>query len=298
MRRLAVFAVLAVVCAAITGGAPAAVAPSARVALRIDAVLPSGSLSFVGSGTIDGAHGLSALDFTTTSGVRFQAIIASSSQLTVFLKGPSLNVAHGLTWARTDGAASAPLFDPALPLHLVAHHGAKVGAKTIDGAGLTGYTVALSTAEARLLSPAASGATLRRGLAGTVWLTDTGVLREFYANVPYGSGHATIDEQFLAATSPIHLALPKAATVFDPRADAPENEIRRAMPDVESYNADNGARGYSGMTPAALRRYDRKLSPQLKVVRASTTEYCIQVTVNGVTAKKDGPAATIMLGRC
>jgi hypothetical protein len=300
MRRFAAPAVvLAVLAALLAGGASAADPPSARFSLRIDTTIGGEPMSVVGTGVIDGAHGLTAMDFTKTYYGRFQAIVVSSPQLTVFLKGEDPSLFAYRTWTRRDGAANAPFFDPSLPLRLVTQHSATVGAKTVDGTALTGHTVVLSAADARLLAPKASSSMLQHGFSGTVWLTDAGELREFYATVPYGSGRATINEHFLPATSPIHIALPAAATVYDTKADAAMTAVHWAVAMVEVYDAENGTRGYSGMTTSVLkRRYGKDIPAGLEVVSSSKSSYCIQATVKGFTAKKVGPRGLTILGRC
>ena len=93
-----------------------------------------------------------------------------------------------------------------------------------------------------------------------------------------------------------------------------EENVRTAIASIESYNADNFPRnpndpdpltsttdsGYSGMTMAILRTvYDTNLPhDHVKLVRASRTTYCIQSTVYGQTAFKNGPAANVALGHC
>ncbi len=92
---------------------------------------------------------------------------------------------------------------------------------------------------------------------------------------------------------------------------AASNLVRSVLPDVESYNADNTASpndvdgnastgGYAGMTVAILRRrYDRAFPVRaVSVVRSTRGSYCVQATVKGETASKNGPAAPILLHRC
>jgi hypothetical protein len=88
--------------------------------------------------------------------------------------------------------------------------------------------------------------------------------------------------------------------------------IYHAIPLIESYNADNipaGSHdpdaavsrtdsGYSGMTIAALTRYDATLPKQVVLVRASRWSYCVQSSLYGQTAFKNGPEAKVALGHC
>jgi len=89
--------------------------------------------------------------------------------------------------------------------------------------------------------------------------------------------------------------------------------VLQTLPDIESYNADNvpaGSHdpdaavsrtdsGYSGMTIARLTRYDAALPQQhVVLVRASRTSYCVQSSLYGQTAFKNGPSAKVALGHC
>lgn len=90
--------------------------------------------------------------------------------------------------------------------------------------------------------------------------------------------------------------------------------VRTSIASIESYKADNVPHGrydpdratsttdsgYSGMTIALLgRNYDMKLPHEhLKLVRVSRTSYCVQSTVDGQTAFKNGPAAPLAFGHC
>ena len=81
--------------------------------------------------------------------------------------------------------------------------------------------------------------------------------------------------------------------------------IRTSIASIESYKADNVPHGrydpdratsttdsgYSDMTIALLgRNYDMNLPHEhLKLVRVSRTSYCVQSTVDGQTAFKNGP---------
>jgi hypothetical protein len=71
----------------------------------------------------------------------------------------------------------------------------------------------------------------------------------------------------------------------------------RYDPDRATSTTDSG---YSGMTIALLgRNYDMKLPHEhLKLVRVSRTSYCVQSTVDGQTAFKNGPAAPLAFGHC
>jgi type IV pilus assembly protein PilA len=88
--------------------------------------------------------------------------------------------------------------------------------------------------------------------------------------------------------------------------------VRAAVPAVETYFADNVGTGtdadssatttkYSGMTVPLLQAIDTAV----KLTSVATTgtanaheDYCISSTVSGKTAKKDGPAADVVVGTC
>jgi len=75
------------------------------------------------------------------------------------------------------------------------------------------------------------------------------------------------------------------------------SDVRALTADVEQWNADH--RGYAGMTLAGLEHYDPVITKTGdRIVRATRTSYCIESTTRGETAFKDGPSATIALGRC
>jgi type IV pilus assembly protein PilA len=72
--------------------------------------------------------------------------------------------------------------------------------------------------------------------------------------------------------------------------------VRAAVPAVENYFADNNS--YAGMTPANLRStYDQGISSSLVVRTATATSYCIQDTVGGQNARKNGPGARVEEGQ-
>ena len=87
--------------------------------------------------------------------------------------------------------------------------------------------------------------------------------------------------------------------------NAAMGNVRTSIASIESYNADNVPhgrydpdpatsrtdRGYAGMTITLLAHaYDTNLPhDHLKLVRASSRNYCVQSTVDGQTAFKNGP---------
>lgn len=122
---------------------------------------------------------------------------------------------------------------------------------------------------------------------------------------------ATIVVTVNGTTTAVGTATAYKAFMIRAHQSAATNNIRAMLPDVESYNADNvgtaadadhnrATHGYAGMTIAILRhRYDTTLSFRGDtIVRTTRTSYCVQATVKGETAFKNGPAARITIGRC
>jgi hypothetical protein len=281
---------------------------SARFDLHIDTVGFSGStFSAVGSGTIDGARKLSSYDFVA-NGKHFTAVIGASPQLTVFLAGETVqNLPNRSTWAREDGGTAAPMVDPGLALRLDTRRGRTLGSTQLDGVRTTKLALTVGLPDAALLAPMRSKSALRRGVPVLVWVDGAGNVRRLHAVVSAGSTRTIVDERLSGFGTPARVTRPSSRTVWDHRLEDAERLIRSALLSIEPYNADNSsggkddpkprATGYTGMTVALLRRYDPKLR-NVKIVRANDWTFCVQATVNGITAKKDGPSATIMAGGC
>jgi hypothetical protein len=70
-----------------------------------------------------------------------------------------------------------------------------------------------------------------------------------------------------------------------------------ADPDLATSTKDHG---YAGMTMALLgSEYDLTIPQKhLLLVRTSTASYCVQDTIDGRTAFKNGPSASVAFGRC
>jgi hypothetical protein len=72
--------------------------------------------------------------------------------------------------------------------------------------------------------------------------------------------------------------------------------VRSAIPAIEAYAADHN--GYQGVSAAVLKAsYDSGISG-VEIVRASAQTYCVQSTVDGQTAAKDGPGGAIVAAVC
>jgi hypothetical protein len=83
--------------------------------------------------------------------------------------------------------------------------------------------------------------------------------------------------------------------VSEPTRDA-EADVRGSIPAVEAYYVDHGT--YAGVTVEVLRRlYDPRL-PDVKIVSATGSSYCVESTVGGVTYSKHGPTSDIVEGDC
>ena len=162
--------------------------------------------------------------------LRYKAVLSASPKLTLFLFGSSIpNLQEGVTWARSDGTAVAPLMDPSLPLML----------KRGRALGGGRYRVRIAGADAALLAPIASRDQLRRGFTGTTWLDKARHVIRFKATVPFGSSRATIDERFSGFGAPVKIALPRPETVYDPSVEVVRRLVVAALADIEAFNADH-----------------------------------------------------------
>jgi hypothetical protein len=75
-----------------------------------------------------------------------------------------------------------------------------------------------------------------------------------------------------------------------------QTNLRAAIPGIEAWNADHGT--YAGMTVKKLRaKYDYGI-PDIKIVRASKSSYCVESTAAGETWSYRGPAGPLARGRC
>jgi len=311
MPSVALVSCLVAAALAASSGASPGASPNryAQFVLQIDVAGPSGSIQLAGRGAADAQEHRAQIDLSSANGLEFQTVVSSVAHLTVFLTGGSVtNLPDGKTWARSDGAAAAPLFDPGVPLRIAAPHGTVLGTATIGGVAATEYAIVVHQPEAALLAPAAPASVLAHGLPAKLWLDPAGHPLRFTATVPFGKATAAIDETLSGFGEHVYLKLPPASAVWDPRVDKVTADVRSAIPSIESYRADNdsGGRydpsktetGYEGMTVAYLRKtYDLSLRPQLRIVRATRTSYCVEETRDGITVMKNGPSAPFVVGR-
>ena len=86
----------------------------------------------------------------------------------------------------------------------------------------------------------------------------------------------------LAIAVPSYLGFRDRAT-----RSANQANLRAAIPSIETFSADNvgtstdadatlATTGYDGMSPTFLRNIDAGLSPDLRVITATTTSYCVE----------------------
>ncbi len=97
----------------------------------------------------------------------------------------------------------------------------------------------------------------------------------------------------LAIAIPSYLSFRTRANVSAAKAN-----VRAAVPGMEGFNADHST-GYTGVTLTKLQQsYDQGIK-NIKIVRATSTSYCIQNTTPGtVTYHKGGPNGDIVSGVC
>jgi hypothetical protein len=299
MRRLVLplLVLAAALCASEALAAPVRTAQqSALFVVHMKITGTGGTVSVAGNGKIDGRRRLSTFVFTA-NGKHFSAVIGASPLLTVFLKGETLrHLPNGSTWVREDGATAAPLFDPAVALRLGSRLGPALGTAPVGGATTTKHAIRVGLPGAALLAPMQSRQQLRHGLPAVVWVDGSGNVRRFRALIVRGTTSFHIDELLSAFGTPARVTRPPARSVFDQRQSDAEALVRSVQPDIAKYKADKS--GYTGMTATYLRsHYDRTLR-DTTIVRATATSYCVQATVNGITAKQDGPRALIIAGTC
>lgn len=290
MRR---FAVVSLSLLAALAATSAANATSAHVVLRIQTQDSGGLTTIEARGSTETSQRRSKLDLELSNGVnevRYKAVLSASTKLTLFLFGGTMqSLPKGVIWARTVGAGVAPLMDPSLPLRL----------KRGRALGGGRYQMRIAGADAVLLAPAASRDQLGHGFIGTVWLDNAGHVTRFTATVPFGSERETIDERLSGYGAAGRIALPRIETVYDPSVEMVKQLVRAALPSLEAWNSDHPTTGYAGATAAKIRsRYDNTFSKQLEIVRATRQTYCIEATLNGITAKDEGPAGPVTVGRC
>lgn len=79
-------------------------------------------------------------------------------------------------------------------------------------------------------------------------------------------------------------------------ASSAKSNVRASIPAIEAWNADHGT--YAGMTVRELRvKYDYGI-PDVKIVKASKSAYCVESTAGGETWSYRGPTRGFVAGGC
>jgi hypothetical protein len=97
----------------------------------------------------------------------------------------------------------------------------------------------------------------------------------------------------LLATGLIVVTASAAGT--SPRHCCPQDWVQLASGAAASYALEHG--GYDGLTSDALDHYDSRVR-YVDVVRADASTYCLESTIAGRSAFKNGPSARVLLGTC
>lgn len=290
MRRLAVSsAVLVCLLSVANAQARPRVAPeTALFSLRMSEILTTDPVWFAGTGKIDRAEGLSSFEYSS-GGVRFSYVMAATPEFTLFVKN-----SLGGGWIK----ASAPdIIDPAAVLRLGTRGGHAVGIERMGGAQTTKYAMILGPADARLLSPGSTAQDVAGGLKIFTWVDGAGAVRRLLTTLRIIGRTYVVDERLAAFGTAVHVTRPTIPVTPPPAATGPvEALLTSSLPSIEAYKYAHGT--YAGMTAALLRAtYDAGF-PDVVIVRATATTYCVEATSRNVTAHKGGPLAPIVAGRC
>jgi hypothetical protein len=295
MRRLIPLSLLLVL---VVAAAPAFASPvrstsysTALFSLRIDRTSSAGRVSLVGTGQIDNAQRISSLAFTD-GGRQRQAVISSIPILTVFVKDP-----RSTAWSELTLDDIGLLIDPAVPLRLDPRGGRALGTEQMGGAPTTKYALVLRLPDAVMLGGSYHGASV----PVTAWIDGSGAVRRMLVVItPRSNGvvvsKTVIDERLSGFGAAVQIRRPPSTTSPPLRSNLVESVLDRASIDIASYGADN--HGYVGMTPAVIRNTIDTVFPDVTIVRATATTYCVQATVNGVTEHRNGPKAPYAAGPC
>jgi hypothetical protein len=295
MRRLVSSSVLLLLLVVAT---PALASPvrstsysTALFSLRIDRTSSANHVSLVGTGQIDNAQRISSLAFTER-GRKMQAVISSIPILTVFVKD-----SRSTAWSELMLDEIGLLIDPAVPLRLDPRSGRVLGTENLAGVPTTKYALMVRLPEAAMLGgsyPVAS-------VPVTAWIDGSGAVRRMLAVITAKSNNVVvsktvIDERLSGFGAAIQIRRPPSTMSPPLRANLAESVLDRALVDIAAYGADH--RGYVGMTPVAIRNTIDTVFPDVTIVRATATTYCVQATVNGTTAHQNGPKAAYAAGPC
>lgn len=95
----------------------------------------------------------------------------------------------------------------------------------------------------------------------------------------------------------VAIAVPSYVTIRNRDSDsAARAQLRQAGDAADVYRAEHGS--YAGMTPAALRRQDPRLSASNYRVSVGRGTYCLETTVRGRTWHLVAPAGDLRRGGC
>ncbi|MDX6415179.1 MAG: hypothetical protein QOH23_2589 [Gaiellaceae bacterium] len=257
-----------------------------------DSVNPT---SVVGTGQINDAQRLSSFVFDDPYLGHTSVLISSWPNFSVFSK-------NGSEWYEAFAGDTEPLVDPGLALRLDPRAGRAVGTEMIDGVRTTKVILAVRGRDVDVLAPSFMPSFFdRTGIPVTIWVDSSGAVRQLHAVVKITSGKyvmskTVIDERLSAFGTPVQLSRPTTHNARPPRANLVESALDRALIDVTSYYYDHHY-SYVGMTPRVMQD-DDSMFPDVKIVRPTKTSYCIQATLNGVTAHQNGPKAPYAAGPC
>jgi hypothetical protein len=290
MRRFAVPSVV-LVCSLFAGSAqalPRAAPQTALFSLRMTDLSTTGHVSVAGTGKIDRAKGLSSFEYSI-GGIQFSYVMTAGPESTLFVK----NSFRG-GWMQ---ARAPDIIDPAAVLQLGTRGGRVVGTERMGGVQTTKYATTLGPADARLLSPGSTAQDLAGGLRIFTWVDAAGAVRRLLATVRIAWTTYVFDERLAAFGTAVHVTRPTIPVPPPPPATGPvESLLKNSVPSIEAYKYAHGT--YAGMTAALLRATYESGFPDVVIVRATSTTYCVEATSRNVTAHKSGPLAPIAAGRC
>ena len=110
----------------------------------------------------------------------------------------------------------------------------------------------------------------------------------------------TVEVALTPLAAPVRISRPPASQVEAAPAVAARKGARAGVRDaaaaLEAYARHN--HGYLGATPNALRRYDLTLDPDVRIVVATQSIYCVELTVGRATAHVGGPGGRALPGPC
>lgn len=299
MRRLVppLLVLIALVAAAMASGSPThrASFSTALFSLRVDYITDSNTDTTIGTGKIDNTRRISSFDYTQ-DGWPLHAIVSSVPILTVYLSHSGTGA-----WSEMGLDEIGQVIDPAVALRIDARSGRRLGTEKMDGVTTTKYALTLKYPESALIEPLSDAAILGPGIPVTAWIDSSGAVHRMHAVITVRSGTylistTVIDERLSGFGSAVQVNRPVDPSSRPMRANLAESVLDAAIPDIESYFGDHHR--YTGMTPRAVRVTTNLVFPDVKIVRATATSYCVQATVNGVTAHQNGPKAPYAAGPC